>query len=73
MPETAPYGRFIDLMQDADAVVLELAATYDMFRTMNSDHEDAMMRLRRKKGAKCDDGNDLKALDLLRKLGLPSS
>ena len=49
MPETAPYRRFIDLMQDADAVVLELAATYDMFRTMNSDHEDAMMRLRRKR------------------------
>jgi uncharacterized protein YwgA len=73
MPETAPYRRFIDLMQDADAVVLELAATYDMFRTMKSDHEDAMMRLRRKKGAKCENGNDKKALKLLRELGLPSS
>ena len=73
MPETAPYRRFIDLMQDADVVVLELAATYDMFRTMNSDHEDAVMRLRRKKGGKCDNGNDKKALELLRKLGLPSS
>jgi uncharacterized protein YwgA len=73
MPETAPYQRFIDLLQDADAVVLELAATYDMFRTMKSDHEDAMMRLRRKKGAKCDNGNDKKALELLRELGLPSS
>ena len=60
-------------MQDADAVVLELAATYDMFRTMKSDHEDAMMRLQRKKGGKCDNGNDKKALELLRELGLPSS
>jgi uncharacterized protein YwgA len=73
MPEIAPYRRYIDLMQDADAVVLELAATYDMFRTMKSDHEDAMMRLRRKKGSKCDNDNDKKALELLRELGLPSS
>ena len=51
MPEMAPIQRFIDLMQNADAVVLELAATYDMFRTMKSDHEEAMMRLRRKKGS----------------------
>jgi hypothetical protein len=32
-----------------------------------------MIRLRRKKGSKCDDGNDEKALDLLRKLGLPTT
>ena len=73
MPEMARYQHFIDLMQDADAVVLELAATYDMFRTMKSDHEEAMMRLRRKKGVKCDNGNDKKALELLQQLGLPSS
>ena len=73
MPETEPFRRYIELMQDADPVVLELAATYDMFRTMKSDHEDAMMRLRRKKGSKCDNGSDLRALELLRKLGLPSS
>ena len=73
MPEMAPFQRFIDLMQNADSVVLELAATYDMFRTMKSDHEEAMMRLRRKKGAKCDNGNGAKALELLHELGLPSS
>jgi uncharacterized protein YwgA len=73
MPEIDPYRRYIDLMQEVDAVVLELAATYDMFRTMKSNHEDAMMRLRRKKGAKCDNDNDKKALKLLRELGLPSS
>jgi uncharacterized protein YwgA len=46
MAETADFQRYIVLMQDADAAVVELAATYDMFRTMKSDHEDAMMRLR---------------------------
>jgi Dynamin family len=66
-------GAEIDLMQNADAVVVELAATYDIFRTMKSNHEDAMMRLRRKKGSKCDNDNDKQALELLRELGLPSS
>jgi len=73
MAETADFQRYIDLMQDADPVVLELAATYDMFRAMKSDHEQAMTRLRRKKGTKCDNGNDAKALKLLGELGLPSS
>ena len=73
MAETADFQRHIDLMQNADAVVVELAATYDMFRTMKSNHEDAMMRLRRKKGSKCDNDNDKKALELLRELGLPFS
>jgi hypothetical protein len=57
----------------ADAVVFELAATYDMFRTMKSNHEEAMMRLRREKGSKCDNGNDTKALALLRELGFSYS
>jgi uncharacterized protein len=73
MAETAEFQRSIDLMQEADAVVLELAATYDMFRTMKSNHEEAMMRLRRKKGSKCDNGNDTKALELLRELGFSYS
>jgi uncharacterized protein YwgA len=73
MAETSAFQRPIDLMQNADAVVVELAATYDMFRTMKSNHEDAMMRLRRKKGSKCDNDNDKKALELLRELSLPSS
>jgi len=70
MAETADFQRHIDLMQNADAVVVELAATYDMFRTMKSNHEEAMMRLRRKKGSKCDNDNDKQALELLRELGL---
>jgi uncharacterized protein YwgA len=72
-PIPVRFQRAINRMQEAETVVLELAATYDMFRTMNSDHQEAMDRLRRKKGSKCDNGNDLKALKLLSELGLPSS
>jgi len=73
MPEISQYQKPIDLMQAADAVVLELAATYDAFRTMGSDHEDALRRLRRKKGGKCENGNEAKALELLQKLDLPAT
>ena len=38
LPEIKPYQKVIDTMDAADAVVLELAATYDMFRGMGSDH-----------------------------------
>jgi hypothetical protein len=58
-------------MADAPAVVLELAATYDTFRVLGSYHRDALVRLRRKKGDKCDGGNEAAALELLGKLGLP--
>lgn len=71
LPEIAPFQTFIDVMTAADATVLELAATYDTFRAMGSDHDEAMERLRRKKGSKCDHGNDVAALDVLAKLGLP--
>ena len=47
------YQPFIDIMAESDATVLELAATYDMFRHMGSSHQDALVRLRRKKGSKC--------------------
>ena len=71
MPELKPFQKHIDAMTDAPAVVLALAATYDAFRAMGSDHKKAMARLHRKKGSKCDEGNDTAALDLLKKLGLP--
>ena len=70
MPEMAPYQPAIDLMSGASVVVLELAATYDSFREMGSDHAEAVQRLRRKKGSKCDEGNQEKALELLVALGL---
>lgn len=64
------YQGKIDEMHAADAVVLELAATYDAFRDTGADHDEALRRLRRKKGSKCDNGNEKAALDLLKNLGL---
>jgi uncharacterized protein YwgA len=72
IPEIGPFQKYIDLLGAAPLVVLELAATYDMFRTQSSDHKDAMERMRRKKGSKCDGGNEAAALELLKKLGLPN-
>jgi len=61
----------IQIMAGADLTVLELAATYDAFREAGSAHDEAMVRLRRKKGTKLDNGNDKAALELLRELHLP--
>jgi uncharacterized protein len=67
-----PFQKYIELMEDSDLTALELAATYDMFRATGSDHKEATERLRRKKGKKCDDGNEEKAIELLKQLDLPS-
>lgn len=69
-PEVKPFRSAIETMSAADAVVLELAATYDAFREMGDDHKTALERLKRKKGTKCDGGRTTKALALLRKLRL---
>jgi uncharacterized protein YwgA len=73
MPEITRFQPFIDRMQQAEIIVLELAATYDAFRSMGSDHHEALERLRRKKGSKCQGGNEEAALTLLTDLGLPTS
>ena len=65
------YRPQIEHLQQADAVVLELAATYDAFRELGDDHSQALDRLRQKKGPKCDHGNQERALELLQTLGLP--
>lgn len=70
VPAIDNFDREIRVLHDAPTVILELAATYDAFREDGSDHEEALTRLRRKKGAKCDGGNEEKALALLESLGL---
>ncbi len=70
LPDVGQFRRQIDFLKDASTVVLELAATYDAFREAGSDHKEALVRLHRKKGSKCDNGNEEKALELLRQLGL---
>jgi len=71
--ELEPFLKPIKTLEETDATILELAATYDAFREFGDDHETAMQRLRRKKGAKCDAGRDQKALSLLEELGLDAS
>jgi uncharacterized protein YwgA len=73
MTEIAPFQPAIDIMSNATPVVLELAATYDAFRESGSDHKEAIQRLRHKKGSKCEEGNQEKALELLADLGLDAA
>jgi uncharacterized protein len=73
LPEVGEFQDKIKLLVDASTIELELAATYDAFREAGSDHVEAIVRLRRKKGAKCDDGNQEKALKLLKSLGLQTT
>lgn len=63
----------IKLMEQSDLAPLELAATYDSFRETGSGHDDALARLRRKKGPKCTEENLKKSFQLLKELSLPVS
>lgn len=73
LAEIETYRPLIDRLAQSDLVVLELAATYDAFRQLGCDHDDALRRLRRKKGSKCEDGRDEKALRLLKHIGLSAN
>jgi uncharacterized protein YwgA len=73
LQETHAFDDRIRLLNQAPTVVLELAATYDAFREAGADHDEALQRLRRKKGSKCNDGNQEKALELLAALGLQAN
>lgn len=72
LKELEPFLLPLRKLEEADPVVLELAATYDAFHEMGADHDEALSRLRRKKGAKCEQGREGKALGLLREIGLPA-
>lgn len=72
-PDLPPISNFqsaIDRMSNAESTILELAATYDTFRTIGSDHEEALERLRIKKGTKCNPERENQALKLLEDLEL---
>lgn len=71
--EVKRFGPAIAAISSVDAVVLELAATYDAFREMGDDHATALERLKRKKGPKCAEPNVKSALELLNTLGLPNN
>lgn len=69
----ARFGLAIDRMaREDDAVVLELAATYDYFREKGNDHARSIALLRRMKGDKCTPSKVDKARRLLKDIGLSS-
>jgi uncharacterized protein len=68
--EIEPFRDKIKLLENYDLVVLELAATYDSYLQMTGSKEDALVRLRHKKGEKCTPENEERALALLNALGL---
>lgn len=71
-PEIAHLTATIHTLAEADPIVLELAAIYDIFRETGSGHLDALCRLRAKKATKCDDRRLEEAMGILRTLGLPA-
>jgi uncharacterized protein YwgA len=73
LTEVQPFQKWIDVIQKTKDIPLELAATYDAFREMGYDHEDAMERLRKKKPAKCNPKSEREALALLKELELSAS
>jgi uncharacterized protein YwgA len=73
LPSVDEFEDKVACLADSPTVVLELAATYDAFREEGSDHDESIERLRRKKGSKCDGGNQEKALALLNSLGLKTA
>jgi uncharacterized protein YwgA len=68
-----PFRGFIQSLANAEQNVLDLAATYDVFREMGSDHADALRRLRAKRGSKFDGKSVDTAISLLKSLGLPAA
>jgi len=58
----------IPILEGTDSVVLELAATYDSFREQGASHDEAVERVKRKKGAKCNGGKLDSAVELVKKL-----
>ncbi len=73
LPLVQDFVADIRVIEAAKDIPLELAATYDTFREMGFDHAESLKRLREKKGAKCKNGNEEAALDLLQKLALPTA
>jgi len=60
-------------MEETELVSLELAATYDSFRELGADHDEALLRLKRKKGKKCSEKNLGACFSLLGALALPTN
>jgi uncharacterized protein YwgA len=72
-PQFEPFVEYVRMFAQQDAVVLELAATYDAFREQGLRHAEALRRLRAKKGSKCAEGREKTAVELVEHIGLSAS
>ena len=70
LEEFSQFNGYVEAFEKVNPVILELAATYDAFREKGDDHAKATAKLRKKKGAKCDNGREDEALKLLTEIGL---
>jgi uncharacterized protein YwgA len=68
--EIDSYRPVIGVLSQAEPVVLELAATFQAFKELGLADEEATRRLHQKKGIKCDNGNEGRAMKLLGALSL---
>jgi len=72
LPSMTDFERAITTLNKADATILELAATFDAYRTFGLTDEAATNATRVKKGAKCDGDNLDRARSLVSSLALPA-
>jgi uncharacterized protein YwgA len=70
-PEISPFRWAITRLEQADEIVLELAASYDVFRELGYSHEAALQGMRRKTDKWTPEGEKA-ALELLKALHLPT-
>lgn len=70
LPAIEPFLDKIGKLKEADSIVLELAATYDSYKEMGFDRDEALGYLRNKKEKKCKNNKDRDALILLQQLDL---
>jgi uncharacterized protein YwgA len=71
LPDIQQFSAALKLiMSEDDPIVLELAATYDAFRKMGLNREEALKNVREMKRDKCNDAREKRALNLIAELAL---
>ena len=70
LSEFESYKKYMKQLNDAEPVVLELAATLDAFYQKTEDHERSLALLKRMKPKKSEEDKLDKAINLLKELGL---
>ena len=66
--QLAAFQNRIGVLSKASPLDLELAATYEAFQDMGADEEEALVRLKQKKGRKATAATEKSAFDMIRRL-----